>query len=117
MRLAHRSQRIGGEVRNSIERKTRWRFGDVLVEVADRRYATNLAAYVPDDEWRAYRDKTTVTTARDGAIRRFRAVREREIADAVRILYGRQVTSDASFRASIELQLEALGTRIGADII
>lgn len=108
---------LGGEVRNSPTRQTRWRSGDVLVEVADRRIATNISAYVPDDEWRAYRTGTKVTTKREGDIRRFRAKREQEISAAVRIAYDRQVKSDAKFRDSLELQLQALGTRIGVHII
>ncbi|MFA5966599.1 MAG: hypothetical protein WC804_21485 [Sphingomonas sp.] len=108
---------LGGEVRKAPNRNARWRSGEVLVEVADRRYATNIPAYVPCDEWKAYRTGTAVTGKREGDIRRFRARREREIAEAVRISYGRQVGSDVNFRTSIGLQLEALGIRIGAHIV
>ena len=88
----------------------------VIVEVAGRRIATTLPAYVPDDEWRAYHSKGRITVKREGEIRRFRAERERQIAEAVRATYLNQLKSDDNFRNSIELELRALGTRIGAMI-
>jgi hypothetical protein len=108
---------LGGEVRESVTSQNRWRAGNVLVEVADRRFATGLPAYVPHDEWRAYRTGNPVSTKRESDIRRRRALREQEIADSVRTFYGQMVTSDSAFRTSIELQLRALGARIGADIL
>lgn len=56
-------------------------------------------------------------TRREGDIRRFRAKREQEIADVVRIAHARQIQSDANFRESVGLQLGALGKRVGTAII
>jgi len=108
---------LGGEAKNSTTKLKRWRTGNVLVAIADRRIATRLAAYVPDDEWRAYHSKVPVPVTREGDIRRFRAKREVEIAEAVRVAYLHQVKNDAGFRDSIELELHALGKRIGAKIV
>lgn len=108
---------LGGEARHSEKERKRWRKGNVLVEVADRRIATTLPAYVPDDDWRAYHTKVQVKTRRQGEIRRFRAERERQIAEAVRAAFLNQIKTDQNFRDRMELELRALGTRIGAKIV
>ncbi|MDB5692672.1 MAG: hypothetical protein JWO81_1735 [Alphaproteobacteria bacterium] len=118
-RLASPSVKIflGGDVRFSPARGTRWRHGNVLVEVAGRRLATPYAAYVPDDEWRAYRDGTQVPPERVSVIRRRRAEREAEIAGWVRGAYGGLIKGSATLRKSIGLQLQALETRIAVDLL
>jgi len=108
---------LGGEAHSSKTSGKRWRAGKVLVEVADRRMATKLSAYVPDDEWQAYASGKAVTNDREGKIRRLRAERETQIAEAVRAEYLDRIKADANFCDSIGLELRALGTRIGVTII
>jgi hypothetical protein len=108
---------LGGEARWSAQRGTRWRHGNVLAEVAGRRFATPYPAYVPDDEWRAFRSKTEVTRKRQGDIRRKRSAREEEIATWIRGEYRQALASNAALRDSIRMALEALGTRVGVDFL
>lgn len=108
---------LGGEVRWSVERGTRWRHGNVLAQVAGRRFATPYSAYVPDDEWRAFRSRTDVSSKRHGDIRRRRSAREEEIATWIRGEYRQQLASNAALRESIRMELEALGERIGVDLL
>jgi hypothetical protein len=108
---------LGGEARCSPARGTRWRYGNVLVEVAGRRFATPLPAYVPDDEWRAFRDGTRVAPERLNVIRRRRAERESAIAGWVRDAYASLITGNSTFSTSIGEQLQALGTRISVDLV
>ncbi len=108
---------LGGEPRYSPQRGTRWRHGNVLLEVAGRRLASPFPAYVPDDEWRAYHSSTAISSERQGVMRRRRLAREEEIATWVHGEYGQLVKSDAAFRQSLKLDLDALGTRINVDLL
>lgn len=108
---------IGGDVRSSPARGTRWRHGNVLAEVAGRRLATPHPAYVPDDEWRAFRDGTRVSSERAAVVRRRRAERESAIASWIRDTYGNFVKGNPGLRKSLGLQLQALETRIGVDLL
>ena len=108
---------LGGDARYSPKRGTWWRHGNVLAEVARRRFATALPAYVPDDELRALHGAKEVSETRQGDIRRKRVAREEEIVVAVRSEYRQLVNSSAAFRESIGLQLKALETRIGVDLL
>lgn len=108
---------LGGEVRGSPQRPSRWRHGNVLAEIAGRRFATPYPAHVPDDEWRAFRSKTGVPRQRQSDIRRKRSAREEEIAGWIRGEYREAVASNAALRESIRVQLEALETRLDVDLL
>lgn len=108
---------LGGEARYSPKRGTRWRHGNVLLEVAGRRFASPFPAYVPDDEWRAFHSKAEISAERRRVMRRRRVAREEEIASWVRGEYGQIIKSDAAFRESLKLDLEALGTRINVNLL
>lgn len=108
---------LGGDARHSRKSGRWWRYGNVLAEVARRRFATDCRAYVPDDELRAFHSKQPVDVTRQTNIRRFRAAREEEIVIAVRSGYRRLVHSSTSFSKSIGLQLKALETRIDVDLL
>jgi hypothetical protein len=103
---------LGGDVRSSPARGTRWRHGNVLVEVAGRRLSTPYAAYVPDDEFRALRDGGAVAPDRQAVMRRRRVERETEIAGWVRGEYGRAIKGSETLRKGVGRLLEALETRI-----
>lgn len=108
---------LGGTVRWSPQRGTRWRHGNVLVEVAGRRFATPYPAYVPDDEWRAFRSKTEISRERQADIRRKRSAREEEVATWIRGEYRQALSSNAALRDSIRIELEALEARTGVDLL
>lgn len=108
---------LGGDARSSPQRGTRWRHGDVIVDIGGRRMATPLAAYVPDDEIRARRAGGQVTVERQGRIRRFRAGREADIASWVRHEYAKQLSADEGLRDGVKLALQSLGARIGTPLI
>jgi len=108
---------LGGEVRSSVERGTRWRSGKVLAEIARRRFATPFPAYVPDDEWRAFKSGVPVTRERLSVMRRRRIAREGETADWVRGEYRQLISSGAALRDSVGGQLRALETRIGVTLL
>lgn len=107
---------LGGDVRWSVQRGTRWRHGNVLADVAGRRFASPYPAYVPDDEWRAFRDKTEIPRQRQADIRRKRAAREDEIATWIRGEYRRILASSPALRESIRIELEALEARVGVNL-
>ena len=108
---------LGGDVRWSKRREAPWRNGNVLAEIAGRRFATPYPAYVPDDEWRAFRSKTEVPRERQGDIRRKRSAREEEIASWIRGEYREALASNSALRESIRVQLEALETRLDVDLL
>lgn len=108
---------LGGEARWSTKRGRRWRHGNVLAEVAGRRLATPHPAYVPDDEWRAFRSNTVVRRERQSDIRRKRAEREEEVAAWLRFEFRQAIASSAALRDSVRGELEALETRIGVDLL
>jgi len=85
---------LGGEARWSAQRGTRWRHGNVLAEVAGRRFAK-----------------------RQGDIRRKRSAREEEIATWLRGEYRQALASNAALRDSIRMSLKALGTRVGVELL
>jgi hypothetical protein len=89
----------------------------VLAEVAGRRFATPYPAYVPDDEWRAFRSKTEVSRERQSDIRRKRSAREEEIATWIRGEYRQALASNGALRESVRIDLEALEARIGVDLL
>jgi hypothetical protein len=108
---------LGGEVRWSVKRGTRWRHGNVLAEVAGRRFATPYPAYVPYDEWRAFRSKAKISSKRQGEMRRKRSAREDEIATWIGGEYRQALASNAALRESIRIELEALEARVGVDLL
>jgi hypothetical protein len=108
---------LGGEVRWSKRRAGPWRHGNVLAEIARRRFASPFPAYVPDDEWRAFKSKSPVPRNRQTDIRRKRAAREEEIAGWLRGEYRQALASNPSLRESIRGQLEALETRLDVDLL
>jgi hypothetical protein len=89
----------------------------VLAEIARRRFASPFPAYVPDDEWRAFKSKSPVPRNRQTDIRRKRAAREEEIAGWLRGEYRQALASNPSLRESIRGQLEALETRLDVDLL
>lgn len=108
---------LGGDARSSPERGTRWRHGDVIVDIGGRRMATPLAAYVPDDEIRARRAGRQVSVERQGRIRRFRAAREADIASWVRQEYAKQLSANKGLRDGVKLALQSLGGKIRTRLI
>ena len=110
---------LGGDVRSGSKKGvlTRWRRGNVLVDVAGRRLATPYPAYVPDDEWRAFRAGVPVPGPRQADIRRKRSEREQEIANWVVGEYRQLISVNQPLRDGICEALKAVEVRISVDLL
>jgi hypothetical protein len=109
---------LGGEVRVGTrqQKASRWRDGNVILDIGGWRLNTEAAPYVPDDELRAEMSNADVPSARIAKMRELRAARLEEIAIDARKSYRRRLNQDPALRDSVSLGLEALGERISISL-
>lgn len=103
---------LTGDIQRSAKTRRTWRRGNVIAEVAGRRIATAVPAYIPDDELRAEREGWQISPATLANRRRFRQDREREIAGAVLAAYGGTVRHDKLLRDGLIQAFGALEARL-----